>query len=87
MKLSEMSNIEDKIPSSKRKTISESYDELKNCTSEELMAKLAKEIQSQKANGTFDYELLRNSIDKIKTYLPKQTYENMIRIIDGLKWT
>ena len=71
--------------SQKKKTISETYDELKDCSSNELMQRLAKEIQMQKSSGTFDYDAIINSIEKMKPYLPAQTYENMIRIIDGLK--
>lgn len=85
MKLSEMKKEEPKISSSQKKTIEESYDELKDCSSEELMSRLAKEIQGQKDRGTFDYEALLASIEQIKAYLPKQTYENMIRIIDSLR--
>lgn len=71
--------------SSKQKDINQAYDELKGCSADDLMGRLAKEIQTQKNNGTFDYDGLKNSIDKIKIYLPAQTYENMIRIIDSLK--
>lgn len=84
MKLSEMTEEKSKT-SSKKKTIHEAYEELKGCSSDELMERLTKEISGQKMNGTFDYEALRESIEKIKTYLPTQTYENMIRIIESLK--
>lgn len=68
-----------------QKNINDSYNELKNCSSDELMSRLAKEVQQQKSNGTFDYDGLLNSIEKIKIYLPTQTYENMLRIIENLK--
>lgn len=70
---------------SRQKNINEQYDELKNCSSDELMNRLAREVQLQKASGTFDYDALLNSIEKIKIYLPNQTYENMLRIIENLK--
>ena len=93
MKLSEMSkenltseeNIQAKISAKQQKNISQTYDELKNCSSDELMSRLAKEVQQQKLSGTFDYDGLINSIEKIKIYLPLQTYENMLRIIENLK--
>jgi len=85
MRLSEMNSSERPKTTSKKKTINEAYEELKDCSSEELMERLSKEISGQKLNGTFDYDGLRNSIEKIKTYLPTQTYENMIRIIENLK--
>lgn len=71
--------------SGNQKTINEAYNELKDCSSNELMQKLAKEIQTQKRNGSFNYEAIISSIEKMKPYLPEQTYKNMIRIIDGLK--
>ncbi len=83
MKISEM---DDKPKSSARKkTIDEAYDELKDCSSQELMERLTKEIQGQKLSGTFDYNALMASIEQLKTYLPTQTYENMIRIIESLR--
>ena len=93
MNLSEMSksdnfnqtNTQAKISAKQQKTLNETYDELKNCSSDELMSRLAKEVQQQKSNGTFDYNGLLNSIEKIKIYLPSQTYENMLRIIENLK--
>lgn len=91
MKLSEMSNNSAKSASSKnashasKRNLNEAYDELKNLSSDELMQMLAKEIQTQKSNGVFDYDGLMASIDKIKVYLPTQTYENMMRIIESLK--
>ena len=94
MKLSEMSkqkpdnfneNTQAKISAKQQKSINETYDELKNCSSDELMARLAKEVQQQKSSGTFDYDGLLNSIEKIKMYLPSQTYENILRIIENLK--
>ena len=80
-----MKKEEPKFSSTQQKTIQESYEKLKDCSSNELMSMLAKEIQGQKDRGTFDYEGLLASIEKIKGYLPKQTYENMIRIIESLK--
>ena len=78
-------NTQAKISAKQQKTLNETYDELKNCSSDELMSRLAKEVQQQKSNGTFDYNGLLNSIEKIKIYLPSQTYENMLRIIENLK--
>lgn len=86
MRISEMSSGGEHTKTSpKKKTINEAYEELKGCSSEELMERLSKEISGQKLNGTFDYDGLRASIEQIKTYLPEQTYENMIRIIESLR--
>lgn len=91
MKLSEMQknsneNVGQKqSASNKQKTINQTYEELKDCSADDLMQRLAKEIQSQKNSGVFDYDGLRASLEQIKIYLPNSTYENMIRIIDSLK--
>ena len=90
MKLSEMSKnsktqtnyTDDKRGSQK---ITEKYNELNDCSSDELMYRLSKEVEAQKQQGNFDYEGLLESIQKIKMYLPTQTYENMIRIIEQFK--
>lgn len=83
MRISEMA---DKPNSSqKKKTINEEYEQLKDYSADELMQKLAKEIQQQKLSGAFDYNALLSSIEQLKTYLPTQTYENMIRIIENFK--
>jgi len=92
MRLSEMSNNDNSFEkttekvSQNQKNITQTYEQLKGCSSDELMGMLAKEINLQKANGTFDYEGLLVSIEQIKMYLPTQTYENMLRIIENLKW-
>lgn len=96
MKLSEMSkqnksekkeysSAQSTFSEKQKKDINESYNKLKNCSADELMAKLADEVRQQKSNGTFDYDGLINSIEKIKIYLPNQTYENMLRIIENLR--
>lgn len=89
MKLSEMSCQTDEKRANKQKDkekqIEDEFNELKNCSSDQLMEKLAQEVKKQKLNGQFDYEALKNSIEQIKIYLPTQTYENMLRIIESLK--
>ena len=91
MKLSEMPKGEnlqdrsDKMSGTKQKNITQAYEELKGCSSEELMSRLAHEIQSQKQNGTFDFEGLCSTIERMKIYLPNATYQNMMKIIENLK--
>ncbi len=82
MKLSEMPRKEN---NSQKKNITEAYEEMKNCSADELRARLIKEIQGQKSKGVFDYDALVSSIEKIKDYLSKETYENMLRIVESLK--
>lgn len=68
-----------------KNNIMDSYENLKNCSNDELMDMLSSEIQHQKEKGVFDYEALCNTIEKVKLYLPKDTYQNMLRIIDNLR--
>lgn len=69
----------------KQQSLQEEYDNLKNCSAEQLMQKLANEIDKQKTDGVFDADGLIQAIENMKWYLPKQTYENMIRIAESLK--
>lgn len=78
MKLSQMQNV-------KKEKISESYDDLKGCSESELYERLEEEIKKQKEDGVFNYQALMRSLDKIKDYLPRENYDNMIRIINKLK--
>lgn len=70
---------------SNKQTIEQSYNSLKDCSSEDLFEKLEKEVQKQKDNGSFDYYGLVNSIERIKSYLPNETYENMMRLLENFK--
>ncbi len=88
MKLSEMpKNSEEKTQKTKatKRDISSAYEELKNCSADELMSRLEKEIKTQKENGTFDFDGLWSTIERIKIYLPNQTYQNMLKIIENLR--
>ncbi len=85
MKLSEMPKNENTIKDDKTKNMKKSYDDLKDLGSDELLERFKREVQQQKEDGTFDVNLLINSIDKIKMYLPEQTYENIKRIIESIR--
>ncbi len=85
MKLSEMPKSENTVKEDKNQNMKKSYEDLKDLGSDELMERFRKEVQQQKENGTFDVNLLVNSIDKIKMYLPEQTYENIKRIIESIR--
>lgn len=61
------------------------YNELKDMSSDQLTQKLFQEVASQKASGKFDYDMLNNSVESIRSYLPPETYENIKRILTTLK--
>lgn len=67
------------------KSVEEQYNELKDSSQEELFSKLSQEVLSQKRNGTFDYESLVKAIEKMRVFLPEQTYKNMMQILETMK--
>lgn len=67
-----------------KEELSKMYDNMKDMSQDELMERLKSEIKRQKNDGSFDYDALIRSLNAIKDFLPKENYDNMIRIIDGL---
>ena len=84
MKLSEM-NFEEK-KEEKPKDIKVEYDALKDLSQDELMEKLADQIAFQKSNGTFDYDGLVDTINKMKGYISPQSYDNILNLLQKFKW-
>ena len=88
MKLSDFANskenIEEKLDETGKESLNEKYDELKDLSHDELLSRLTKEIKRQKEAGEFNYDALISSLNAIKMYLPVETYDNMIRIIDEI---
>ena len=83
MKLSDFvknGNLEEK----EKEDINKKYEELKDLSHDELFLRLKSEIERQKEAGEFNYDALISSLNAIKMYLPNETYENMIRIIDEI---
>ena len=83
MKLSDFvknGNLEEK----EKEDINKKYGELKDLSHYELLLRLKSEIERQKEAGEFNYDALISSLNAIKMYLPNETYENMIRIIDEI---
>ena len=88
MKLSEFKNEKKETkPESTiyQKDITDQYNELKDASQQELFEKLSQEVLSQKKNGTFDYKALVSAIEKMKDFLPEQTYKNMLQVLEKLK--
>ena len=82
MKLSQMAQ---ESTQKNSESIKATYENYKDMSQDELMKKLTKEINKQKNNGSFDYEALKKTIEKISIYLPKQTYQNILNIIENFK--
>lgn len=88
MKLSEFKNEKKETkpePTISQKDITDQYNELKDASQQELFEKLSQEVLSQKKNGTFDYKALVSAIEKMKDFLPEQTYKNMLQVLENLK--
>lgn len=86
MKLSEFAKSDFKKESSEdiKENLSKSYDELKDLSQDDLYNRLKSEVNRQKRSGEFNKDALLSSLNAIRMYLPNETYENMIRIIDEI---
>ena len=67
------------------KEIIDKYNEYKDMSSEQLNHELFKEVTRQKQNGTFDYKKLESMLEGLKGSLSEENYQNMKRILEGLK--
>jgi len=83
MKLSDY--IKSKPEEKPEEKVQATYEELKNLSNDELTSRLYNEVAKQKSNGTFDYNMLNNSVESIKGYIPTETYENIKRMLESLK--
>ena len=93
MKLSEFAAQKDdkkikteKIPSIDENDLNKKYEEIKDLPQDELYKMLQDEILRQKRAGEFDYMALKNMVEQIKTFLPQDTYENIIKMVESFKW-
>ena len=64
----------------------DSYNQLKNLSSDELSKRLFEEVAKQKQQGTFNYDMLISSIESIKGMIPQKTYQNLKSLVESLKW-
>lgn len=65
--------------------IAERYQQLKDLDCNSLQAKLFEEVASQKANGTFNYQLLQSSLQSMQAFLPPENYQNLARLLESIK--
>ena len=61
------------------------YDKYKDFSQDELMQELAKNVNIQKQNGTFDFEHISNSVNMILPYLNEQQKQTIISLLNNLK--
>lgn len=65
--------------------IQEAYDELKDLNSDELTQRLFSEVKKQKQNGSFDYNGLCDSVERMRPFISNETYQNMKNMLGKIK--
>ena len=70
---------------SQQEKINQIYQQYKNMDSSSLAEALASTVAKQKADGTFDYNLLSQSVEAVRAYLPGQTYQNLKNLLENLR--
>lgn len=71
--------------SDQQEKIKQTYDSLKGLDSSELAKKLAEEVGRQKSEGSFDYNLLSQSVESMRAFLPTETYQNLKKLLENLR--
>ena len=69
------------------KNVYDEYDKIKNMSQSQAQIRLMSEVLRQKQNGTFNYEALQSQVMALKGYLPEKDYQNLIKLLQTLKWT
>ena len=67
------------------KTIEELYSTYKNMNSNELLAQLLKQVDSQKKEGTFNFDNLKNSLNQVMPFLNEEQKNNLMTILNQIK--
>lgn len=74
-----------KISQDEQEQIKKTYDALKDMDSDALAKRLAQEVGKQKSEGNFDYDMLKSSVESMKSFLPLQTYENLKKLLENIR--
>ncbi len=69
----------------RKENIQETFDSLKDLSGDELTQKLYSEVKKQKENGDFNYNALCENVERLKMFLPQETYENMKNMLEKIK--
>lgn len=65
--------------------LKKTYAELKDLDSNSLAARLSEEVKRQKNSGTFNYELLRQSVESMRMFLPQESYISLKNLLENIK--
>lgn len=65
--------------------VRKSYDELKDLDKSALEERLIREVNRQKAENTFNFDLLSSSVESMRSFLSPQTYEDLKNLLERIK--
>ena len=77
--------IQDKNFNQSTKMVEELYDEYKDKSEDELLNELFKNVAKQKSEGTFNYEGLASTIEKVSPFLTKEQNLKIKEILKNIK--
>ena len=84
-KFCSQNNDKEKREKSTNEKIQETYDNLKDLNEDELSSKLYEEVKKQKEDGVFDYSALAENVERLKPFIPAETYQNMKNMLEKIK--
>ncbi len=65
--------------------LKKAYDELKDLDSKSLAARLSEEVKRQKNNGTFNYQMLLESVESMRMFMPQESYISLKNLLENIK--
>lgn len=74
-----------KVCNNTEQDIKARYDQLKDLDRDSLQNKLFEEVAAQKANGTFNYQLLQSSLESLQAFMPPENYQNLKRLLESIR--
>ena len=67
------------------KRVEELYDEYKDKNEDELLSELFKNVNKQKKDGTFNYNSLKSTIDRMSPFLTKEQNLKIKELLEKIK--
>ena len=74
-----------KYENAKEEDLKRAYNELKDLDQNSLAARLAEEVKRQKESGTFNFELLSQSVESMRMFLPQESYLSLKNLLENIK--
>lgn len=78
-------DIPDDFYEKNHKTAQSLYNEYKDYSKDELTNMLYEQVQKEKANGTFNFDKIENSINMILPYVSQSQRENLKNLLNRIK--